>query len=154
MAIKYYPEDLNDNTIGLKFPLNGSTAGSNGGFFNTSRTTEDQAVTNYTNLLLTRKGERFMQPDFGVGLQLFLFEQNTPAIRSEIEFEINNQSAYWLPHITNHKIEVLEKADIIGSSNDPETGIQIVITFSVSEALANRTITIFEENGRIATIVE
>ncbi len=150
MAIKYYPEDFDDAIIGIKFPMNGSS----GGFFNTSRTTEEQAVTNYINLLLTKPGERYLQPNFGVYLQGYLFEPNTDALRSKIEFAIEAQSAYWLPYIRNHRIEVLEKATIIGNTNDPETGIQIVITFSVSEGLANKTITIFQEGGRISTIVD
>ena len=155
MAIKYYPEDQQDSgTIGIKFPMNGNVAGSSGGFFNMSRTTEEQAVTNYINLLLTKPGERYFLPEFGIYLQGFLFDQNTPATRMKIEHEIRTQSAYWLPYIENHEIEILDKASIIGSSNDPEQGIQIVITFSVTENLANKTIRIFSEGGRISTIVE
>lgn len=154
MVYKRYPEDEDDQVIGLKFPLNGKSGGSNGGFFNTSRTTEDQAVTNYINLLLTRQGERYMQPNFGVGLQLYLFEQNTESNRTEIEFAIRQQAAYWLPHIVNHDIQVMPRAKPGIVSGDPENAIQIVITFSVTEQHANKTITIFQENGRISTIVD
>lgn len=154
MAYKRYPEDEDDQVIGLKFPMNGKSGGSNGGFFNTSRTTEDQAVTNYINLLLTRQGERVFQPNFGVGLQYYLFEQNTEANRTEIEFRIRQQAAYWLPHIVNHNVQVLPRAKPGIVSGDAENAIQIVITFSVTEQHANKTITIFQENGRISTIVD
>ena len=88
--LKYYPEDQGryDGTLALKLPMNGSKKGR---FFNTSRTTEEQAVSNYVNLLLTRKGERLMQPQFGIGIQDFLFEPNTDGVRSKIEFEIYKQ---------------------------------------------------------------
>ncbi len=150
--IKYYPEDDKDfGYVGIKFPANGRGR-SNTGFFNMSSTTEDQAVTNYINLLLTKKGERYMQPEYGIGLQYRLFEPNTEALRTEIEFEIYRQAAIWLPYVKNHKIEVFDKAEILGL-NDPETGIQIVITFSVTEDLANKTITIFQQNGNVKYLV-
>lgn len=152
MPIKYYPEDLdNANTfIGLKFPLNsGVSSSSQKNLFNVSRTTEEQAVTNYINLLLTKRGERYMQPEYGVGLQFYLFEPNTPAIRTEIEFAIERQAAAWLPYIVNHKIEVKNRAEVAGLDADPENAIQIVITFSVLERGANQTIALFQKGGRV-----
>lgn len=152
--IKYYPEDEREDYgfIGAKFPLNGQQSKTVGGFFNMSRTTEEQSVTNYINLLLTRKGERYMLPSFGVGLQDYLFEQNTEAIRTEIEFEIERQSAYWLPYIKNHRIEVLGRSNSV--NGDEENAIQIIITFSVENSNANKTITVFAQDGRIVTSVE
>ena len=144
--IKYYPEDLNANsgTIGIKLPMNNRKGN---GMFNMSRTTEEQAVSNYVNLLLTKKGERYMQPEFGIGIQFYLFEQNTQGLRIQLEHEIRRQSAFWLPYITNHKIEVREKAKIPGLT-ESENAIQIVITFSVTEKNANKTITAFLLNGQ------
>lgn len=154
MMIKYYPEDEREDYgfIGALFPLNGQQSKTVGGFFNMSRTTEEQSVTNYINLLLTRKGERYMLPSFGVGLQDYLFEQNTEAIRTEIEFEIERQSAYWLPYIKNHRIEVLGRSNSV--NGDEENAIQIIITFSVENSNANKTITVFAQDGRIVTSVE
>lgn len=154
MAIKYYPEDQSESGfIGIKFPANGRGR-SNGGFFNMSRTTEEQAITNYINLLLTKKGERYFQPEFGVGLQFYLFENNTDAIRTEIEFVIREQSQRWLPYIVNERIEVKPKADPGIVDSDPENAIQIVITFRVTNSLANKTITFFQEQGRISYLIE
>ena len=142
--IKYYPEDLNRGTIGIKLPTNNRQGN---GMFNMSRTTEEQSVSNYVNLLLTKKGERWMQPEFGIGIQFYLFEQNTIALRTELEFVIRTQSAFWLPYITNHKIDVREQAKIPGLT-ETENSIQIVITFSVTEKGANKTITLFSLNGQ------
>lgn len=155
MTIKSYPEDQQDSGwLGIKFPTNGSANGSSGGFFNMSRTTEEQAITNYVNLLLTRRGERYFQPNFGVGLQLFLFENNTTSTRTLIKKAIEDQCAYWLPYIRNHSIEVLERAKPGVVNGDPENVIQVIITFSVQESNANKTITIFQDQGRVRTIVE
>ncbi len=154
MNFKRYPEDYNHGFVGIKFPTNG-VENTDGGYFNMSRTTEDQAVTNYINLLLTRKGERYMQPTFGVGLPLKLFEPNTSALRSEIESEIRLQSAIWLPYIINENIEIKERANVHGmSGTDQENAIQIVITFRVQEQGANKQITLFQTQGRIQYLVE
>ena len=75
MTIKSYENDYNE-TVGIKFPLNGNASKSRSGFFNTSQTTEEQAITNYVNLLMTKPGERYYHPKYGIGIQLYLFEQN------------------------------------------------------------------------------
>lgn len=152
--IKYYPEDIQDyGTIGIKLPMNGSPADNSAGMFNVSRTTEDQAVSNYINLLLTKKGERYMQPDFGVGLQYKLFEQNTELLQIEIEQEIRNQANLWLPYIFNESITVKTASDIPGLGNQTEHAIQIIIRFRVTESGANRVITLFQREGRVVANV-
>ena len=152
MTVKYYPEDIKDyGTLAIKLPMNGT--GQSDGIFNLSRTTEEQAVSNYINLLLTRKGERYMQPTFGVGLPLKLFEQNTDILQIEIEAEIRNQAAYWLPYIINDSIIVRTARDIPGLAGDPENAIQIIITFRVGEYGANQVITLFQQQGRITTTI-
>lgn len=150
VAIKYYPEDVNDyGSLGIKLPMNSNKVGSSGGIFNLSYTTEEQAVSNYINLLLTRKGERYMQPNFGIGIQERIFEQNTEALQQDIQFEIKHQAGYWLPYIINHQIMVNSGRDVhipaLGSESDH--GIQIVIVFSVTESGANRTIILFQRDG-------
>lgn len=147
---KSYPEDtIGNGFLAIKLPMN-NDGKTSGGMFNMSTTTEEQAVSNYINLLMTRKGERYMQPEFGIGIQLFLFEPNTEIIRTEIESEIHRQCSFWLPYIINHKIDVRDRANVPGlNSTDAENGIQIVITFSVTESGANRVITLFGLNGQI-----
>lgn len=149
-SIKYYPEDVQDfGTIGILLPMNSRPDTTGDGVFATSRTTEDQAVSNYINLLLTKKGERYMQPQFGVGLPFKLFEPNTQIVQIEIEQEIRNQASFWLPYIINESIEVRNPKDILGlSGTDEDNAVQIIITFRVTESGANRTIVIFQSEGR------
>jgi phage baseplate assembly protein W len=156
LPVKYYPEDQQDSGyVGIRFPTNGNGS-SNGGFFNMSRSTEEQAVTNYINLLLTKPGERFYHPNYGVYLQGKLFEPNTPALQTEIEFTIRQQAAIWLPYIFNHNVEVRGDGSKVNGLNgtDIDNAIQIVITFSVTEKGANKQITLFQNQGRVSYIVE
>lgn len=138
---KIYPEDyIKDiGTLGILLPMNSSANTELSSFFSMSQTTEQQAISNYINLLLTRKGERFMQPEFGVGLMYYVFEQNSDSMNAQLREEILNQSALWLPYIYNKSINISRKMNGI----DDENSINIQIQFSVFDNGANRTISIF-----------
>ena len=87
------PLDFNENvTIGVAFPLNETN------MFTGTPTTKEQVKANLLNLLLTKKGERVHHPNFGIGLQDYLFEQS---INSDSIFdEIYNQIEIYIPEIT------------------------------------------------------
>ena len=86
--------DRDDIALGIKLPF-----GSGQSNFALNYTTLDQAKTNLINLLLTHKGERFMQPNFGTNLRRFLFQPNTSDIESELRNEILDTIKRWLPFI-------------------------------------------------------
>tara|TARA_R110002074_G_scaffold28022_5_gene80928 strand:+ start:257 stop:688 length:432 start_codon:yes stop_codon:yes gene_type:complete len=70
--IKINPIDLPQNdkvAVGVTFPFDGSAV------FNSSYTTKEQVKSNLINLLLTSPGERLMNPEFGIGIRQYLFEQ-------------------------------------------------------------------------------
>lgn len=87
---------------GIKFPI---TRG-NTGYFNQTFTTLDQARTNVMNLLLTNKGERVMQPDFGADIYKYLFENITASTGSEIDRKIRDAIAFWLPYIRINSLDI------------------------------------------------
>ena len=93
--------ELNENDdarFGLTFPLEYNNQ--QGGFFPTSRTIKEQASSNLKNLILTNKGERVGQPEFGTNLTSILFEPITPDIGDRIEASISEAISKWLPYIT------------------------------------------------------
>ena len=57
------------------------------------------ALQNLKMLVLTIPGERIMDPNFGVGIKKYLFEQNTPIAHSEISAKIYNQVGLYLPYL-------------------------------------------------------
>ena len=69
------------------------------GVFATNYTTLQQASNNLKNLILTRKGERMMQPEFGCDVWKVLFEQLTDGIEQSIENAIVNAVSIWLPYL-------------------------------------------------------
>ena len=147
---KLYPEDYNNETgaLAIKLPMNNSRTKNQSAVFNQSYTTEDQAVSNFINLLLTKDGERFMQPNFGVGLYYYVFEQNVSALNSILETKIRDQVAIWLPYISINDIRISN----MNNKLQDENSLNIEINFSVAQTGANRTITIFttaEQNFNI-----
>ena len=75
------------------------------GVFATNYTTLSQAKDNLKNLILTRKGERLMQPEFGCDVWKVLFEQmDGETIETEIETYIMEAVSTWLPYLTLNSI--------------------------------------------------
>ena len=80
---KPYIEDNNtDIFIGLDLPIRKSEGKE--GYFASTSTTIEAVKNNIRNLLNTHKGERLMQPNMGIGLRKYLFQQLTPGINIQI----------------------------------------------------------------------
>ena len=109
--------DLNpDIFIGLKLPFNRDKSG----LFGRTQTTLEQAGSNIKNLLLTAKGERVMQPNFGSRLRDLLFEQYTEDLTERIKQEIQEAMSTWLPYIDIAKVDVIQN-----ETNPTETKVDI-----------------------------
>jgi phage baseplate assembly protein W len=57
-------------------------------------------------LILTSPGENLSDPNYGVGLRRFLFEQNLPSSRGSIESEVSSQISRYLPYIDLQEVQV------------------------------------------------
>ena len=88
--------DRNDDIyVGIEFPLDHSFEG----FFRKTKTIRQQVKSNIRNLLLTEKGERVFQPNFGSNLKSLLFEQITPTSLENVETDIRQSISTWLPYV-------------------------------------------------------
>ncbi len=75
------------------------------GIFAVNYTTIAQASENLKNLILTKKGERVMQPEFGCDIWELLFEPiSEDVISTQIESSILSAVEIWLPYINVDKI--------------------------------------------------
>ncbi len=75
------------------------------GIFAVNYTTISQARENLKNLILTKKGERVMQPEFGCDIWELLFEPiSEDVISTQIENSILSAVEIWLPYINIDKI--------------------------------------------------
>lgn len=96
-----------DVAVGIDLPM----VGDYGSSFKLNYTSLDQAVANAKNLLLTNRGERVMQPEFGCDLSNILFENITAEVLSTVETNIRNNFDYWLPYIFINELNVTPDED-------------------------------------------
>ena len=117
----------NDNArFGLVFPL--EYHNQKGGFFPTSKTLKEQASSNLKNLLLTNKGERVGQPNFGSDITSILFEP--------IEASVSEAVGTWLPYIT-----LVNVFTSIPETNPNMVLIQIEFSIKVDDPNSINTLT-------------
>ena len=100
------PLDLQGNiAIGVSLPFDGPVA------FNSTYNTANQIKSNLVNLLLTNKGERIMNPEFGADLKTVLFEGITENLNTTISTLININVAIFVPEVTISNIDVIKDED-------------------------------------------
>ena len=95
-------EEYNNYAVGITLPIQRG----NDGYFAQSFRTFDQVRSNLKNLLLTKKGERILQPEFGSGLHDLLFQPATEKFEEDLETTINEAVAKWLPYVIVEDINI------------------------------------------------
>jgi phage baseplate assembly protein W len=93
-TIRVNPLDLQKNiVIGVSLPFNAP------GVFNKTYSTKEQTKSNLINLLLTDKGERIMNPEFGTDLRKSLFDNITDSSIEILKAKIVNAVNIFIPEI-------------------------------------------------------
>ena len=95
-------EEFNNYAVGITLPIQRGEDG----YFRQSFRTFDQIRSNLKNLLLTKKGERIFQPEFGSGLHDLLFNPATEKFEEDLENTINDAVAKWLPYVIVEDINI------------------------------------------------
>lgn len=124
--------DRNDDVhIGLEFPLDHNLTG----FFRQSKTIPQQVKSNIKNLLLTSKGERVFQPNFGCDLRDLLFEQINPETLDGVDNSIRIALDTWLPYVNINDLIIVQS-----ESNPNEITISLEYSTTLQpDALDNIT---------------
>ena len=105
-TIRVNPLDLQKNiVIGISLPFNAP------GVFNKTYSTKDQVKSNLINLLLTDKGERIMNPEFGADIRKSLFENITDSNIELLKFKISDAINIFIPEIILGNIDVTPDFD-------------------------------------------
>jgi len=108
------PLSINGNTtIGVAFPLDDVN------MFSGTQTFKEQVKSNLLNVLLTDRGERVNQPQFGIGLKSLLFEQNID--EESLKEKISYQIGIFIPEI--------ELVDLQSEFVDAENLLYLSITY-------------------------
>jgi phage baseplate assembly protein W len=116
-TVKINPLDLQKNiAIGVSLPFNGPA-----GPFNKTYSTQDQAKFDLINLLLTSKGERLFNPEFGTDLRPVLFEPITEDIVPLIRNIVTTSVDTYVPAII--------VSDVIVKKDEDYNTISITVTY-------------------------
>ena len=106
------------------------------GFAN-NHTEMEAIIQDLKMLLLTSPGERIMDPNFGVGMRQFVFEQNDPSTYSRIKAKILRQTQEYLPFLDIE--EILFNSENNDSRVRPNA-LMVTLKFMVSPlGVAGRT---------------
>jgi phage baseplate assembly protein W len=126
------PRDLQRNTaIGVKLPFNAP------GVFYSTFSTKDQLKYNLINLILTSKGERIYNPEFGTLLKAQLFNPMTEASFGDIEDSIIDSVQTYIPEIKINNIEFIQEGEYGSNSLVVKIAYQILISGQTDTVTVN-----------------
>jgi phage baseplate assembly protein W len=119
-TIRVNPLDLQKNiAIGVSLPFNGPA-----GPFNKTYSTKDQIKYNLINLLLTNKGERVFNPEFGADLKRILFEGIVEDISSTIQNLIITNVNIFIPEVQVTDV-------IVNTDNKEKNSIAVTVVYQL-----------------------
>ena len=126
---KPFIEDNDTNVkIGIDLPIR--RGDDKDGFFASTSTTIEAVKNNIRNLLQTEEGERFFQPNLGLGLRSLLFEHITSENLITVQDAILDKMELWLPFVEVRDIQVLSTDD---STDVGVNEIRIKISFNIKQ---------------------
>jgi phage baseplate assembly protein W len=126
-------------TYNIKFPLNDDPVTNT--YFKMSNITKEAFSSDLLLLLLTQKGERYYEPDYGTDLLKFIFEPNDNLTATDIEQEIKRTVSLYIPALTITKITFNWNYDDNGQPIS-ENQLNVNIRFTYNEDT-------FSENGEL-----
>lgn len=85
-------------------------------------TDSDAIRASVIQIVTTQRGERVMRPDFGCNAFSYVFENNSPEFRTNVEREIRQSLAKWEPRVRVDGVRI--------SSNDISEPGQILISIA------------------------
>ena len=126
---KPFIED-NDTRIKIGIDLPIRRGDEKDGWFASTDTTIEAVKNNIRNLLQTEEGERFFQPNLGLGLKRLLFEHITDENLFSVQNAILDKFEFWLPFVEVRDIQVLSRDNTtdIGANE-----IRVKIDFNIKQ---------------------
>jgi phage baseplate assembly protein W len=113
----------NGKYINIDFPFKNSPQG----FFLNLNSVDQKAIrADLLHLLLTRKGQRLYNPDFGTDLLKYIFEPNDDRTLAEVKEEVQSSVQKYLPKLVVTNLSVLQ-------SDDNEHAAIITIEYRITD---------------------
>lgn len=118
---KIAPVDIDERkAVGIKLPFSSDSV------FTSTYQTLDAYKTNLINYLLTNKGERYFNPDFGSNIRSLLFEPSFSELRKEgLKSDLIQELSIFFPKLVVDAIEISDEIDHV---------IQIYLKFHIRDS--------------------
>ena len=129
------------NGIGPKLPLQRDDVYGN---YTLISSYAEEIKQNFKNLLLTAPGERMMNPDFGVGLRNYLFEQDS-FVFGALRQRIIEQVKRYVPFVRIEEVIAIDLQDIPGE-RAPTNSLGVQVIYTVPSAGLSDSLTIAFKN--------
>lgn len=114
-----FPIDLEARkAVGFGFPFNGNAV------FVPTYQTRDQIKANLVNYILTNKGERVFNPNFGANIRSLLFENINDLTTEDLKFTIQNSIEEYFPTVQIIEIKFINNPD--------NNNINFILTYEVA----------------------
>ena len=111
------------------------------GYYKLNKTFGEVAKQNIKMVILTCPGERIMNPDFGVGLRNFLFEQESFQFK-RLKGRIISQVRKYVPFVRIEEVRAIDLQDIPGEPSPTNyLGIQVFYTIPAAGLSDSLTVT-------------
>jgi phage baseplate assembly protein W len=107
-------------SLGVALPLQIDSADG----FRMLKKIKELAKQNFKMLILTNPGERVMEPNFGVGIKRYLFENFGQNTMAEIDSKIREQTGIYMPAVNIRNIT-------FGNSDPDNNYLGLVIEYSI-----------------------
>lgn len=117
------------DSYNIKFPLVDDKLTNK--LFKTNKLTKNGVSSDLLLLLLTRKGERYYNPEYGTNLLKYVFEQNTNLTALDIENEIKRVVKRYIPSLTIDSVTFNWNFDDEGNPiSDNQLNVNIKFTYN------------------------
>jgi len=111
----------------IKFPIEDNNVVNS--FFELTKVVKDAYRSDLLLLILTQKGERYYEPDYGTNLLKFIFEPNDDITASDILEEMKRTVSTYIPTITIKNV-VFMKAEDDASIAEGQLNVRISFVYN------------------------
>lgn len=126
-------------SINIKFPIEDDKV--KNGLFEMNNVTKDALTSNLLLLLLTEKGQRYYEPEYGVNIRKYIFDPNDGLNQSDIEQEIKETVKKFIPELTISQVQIFTGKNDTGDKIS-DNQVNLLIDFKYAEDT-------FSETGRL-----
>ena len=119
----YRVPNINPLDVGQRVAIGVSVPFNQPQVFTQTYTTSDQIKSDIINFILTSKGERYLQPNFGSIIKQLLFESLTPTSTDSISSLLKDELKLNFPSVQINELTVSPQYD--------ENSVSITINYSI-----------------------